>query len=109
MFSCLGARGGARLRPDTRRHVGYRRSRPDRERGGAKGKGVRLQRNILRPVPARRHREITRSEQGVHTAGPAVPVRLRVVALHPQRAQPPPDQRLHHQTDAARRLPGQHR
>lgn len=32
------------------------------------------------------------------SSGPALPLRLRLSALQPQRTQPPPDQRLHHQT-----------
>ena len=35
-------------------------------------------------------------------AGPAVQERLRVAALFVERAQPPPHQRVHHQTDEAR-------
>ena len=32
------------------------------------------------------------------SSGPALPLRLCISALQPQRTQPPPDQRLHHQT-----------
>ena len=40
--------------------------------------------------------------------GSAVPVRLRVAALHTERTQPPSHKRVHDQTDEAGRVPGQH-
>lgn len=64
-----GARGGHGLRAHPRRHAGHCGARPHRLGRGAAGQGLRLQRHLLRPLPARRHREVARAHQGLHASG----------------------------------------
>ncbi len=69
--------------------------------GGVEGQSIRLQRDLLRPVPVWRDGASPGATESQHPTGPALPQRLRQLTLQPQRAQPPSHQRLHHQTGAA--------
>ncbi len=64
----------------------------------SEGKGLWFWSDFLWPVPAGWGGAITRTPAHGDTTGPAHPLRLCVVTLQPKRAQPPPHQRLHHQT-----------
>ncbi len=69
--------------------------------GGVEGQSIRLQRDLLRPVPVWWDGASPGATESQHPTGPALPQRLRQLTLQPQRAQPPSHQWLHHQTGAA--------
>ncbi len=64
----------------------------------SEGKGLWVWSDFLWPVPAGWGGAITRAPAHGDTTGPAHPLGLCVATLQPKRAQPPPHQRLHHQT-----------
>ncbi len=70
----------------------------------SEGKGLWFWSDFLWPVPAGWGGAITRTPAHGDTTGPAHPLGLCVVTLQPKWAQPPPHQRLHHQTGTSTTL-----
>lgn len=84
LMYCVGAGSSPRLRTDTWRHIRYRRLGSYRFGGSIARQSFRLQRDLLRSLPTRRHREESRAHTSLHAAGLVIPIRLRVTALYPE-------------------------